>query len=321
MFNPTSLKTLVSNGSVSYRENAISYIFSCPKCGKKNKLYIHKDEGFFCCFRCKEDGFKGRSEYALTELYSIPINELKERLYTTTDNKLEKFINLDLNSFFDYEESAEFVEPILPETVLSPNFVDRHHPLFEKGYNYLINERGLTEEHIHIYDIHYSPSEECVVFPVKINNIVVGWQLRHIKQNIKLTNTGLEKEKCLMFNDRLLNSDHCVLAEGPISSIKAHLCGGNVASMGKDVSETQLNIIKNRVSKLYLALDPDATTVIDRICRSLHGELDVNLLMPADGYEDLGKMSQEQVFEQYKKAPSAFGKTSFFFKPMTEFNF
>ena len=124
-----------------------------------------------------------------------------------------------------------------------------------------------------------------------------------------------------MFNARLLNSDHCVLAEGPISSIKAHLCGGNVASMGKDVSDTQLNIIKNRVSKLYLALDPDATTVIERVCRQLHGEMDVFLLMPSDGYEDLGKMSPEQVFEQFKKAPSAFGKTSFFFKPVGEFNF
>lgn len=320
MFNPESLKTIVDTSGLSFKENAVSYIFECPFCHKR-KLYVHKVEGHFCCFKCKSNGFKGRAEYALSELLGAGIEELKQKLYSGQEIKFDKIIDLNLNELFDYEESAEFAVPDLPEMVISPNFVNSSHPSFTKAYNYLVNVRGLTEKHIETYDIHYSPSEQCVVFPVKIDNVWVGWQLRHIEKNIKLTSKGLDKTKCLMFQDRLINSEHCVLAEGPISTIKAHLIGGNVASMGKDVSDTQLDIIKHKVEKLYLALDPDAASVTDRICKKLFGEMEVYLLEPAPGYGDLGEMPQELVFEQFKNAKKASGKSFFFFKNINEMVF
>jgi hypothetical protein len=321
MFDPESLKNVIISSGVSFRENGKSFIFECPRCNKRNKLYIDKKEGYFCCFRCKSDGFKGRAEYALSELFSTPVNELKSKLYSGIHTQFNKILELDLKDYFDYEESAEFTAPELPEMAVSPNFVDNDHPSFQKGREYLINQRGVSEDLIRHYDIQYSPSEQCVVFPVKVENKLVGWQLRGINRPIKLTSKGLDKTKCLMFQDNLNNSEHCVLAEGPISTIKAHLCGGNVASMGKDVSETQLKIITSRVKRVYLGLDPDAANVTERICRQLYGEVEVNLLEPATGYEDLGDMSPQQVLEQFKCAKKAFGQSFFFLKDMKEMVF
>jgi hypothetical protein len=322
MFNSDALKELIQGGGVSFKETPRSFIFACPRCHKK-KLYIHKIEGFFCCFRCREiDGFKGRAEFALSEIYTLAYSDLIKQLYTQTEVKFSKFVDLELTEeYFDCEESAEFEIPLLPEITYSPNFVDKNHPSFCKGKEYLINKRGLTEDQINKYDIHYSPPEQSVVFPVKIDNKLVGWQLRHIEKGFKITSTGLDKSKCLMFQDNLNNSEHCILAEGPVSALHLELCGGNVASMGKDVSDTQLEIIKKKVKRLYLALDPDAHQVIERLCRQLYGELELRVLLPPHGYEDVGEMPQELVYEEFKKAPLAFGKTLFYFKNIEDFHF
>ena len=105
-----------------------------------------------------------------------------------------------------------------------------------------------------------------------------------------------------MFQDQLVDSPHAVICEGPIDAIKADLCGGNVATLGKAVSKEQVDIIKQSgVQKVYIALDPDAGIEALKLRDAFSG-LEIYRLLPEDGYEDLGAMSPDQVYRQFLKA-------------------
>ena len=103
-----------------------------------------------------------------------------------------------------------------------------------------------------------------------------------------------------MFQDRI--TDHVVLAEGPVDALKAHLCGGNVASLGKNVSSYQLDLIRQSgVKRLYLALDPDAFNESQAILKKMAYDLEIFAMVPQSG--DLGGMSFEEVYRLYLEAP------------------
>ena len=109
-----------------------------------------------------------------------------------------------------------------------------------------------------------------------------------------------------MFGDRI-TGDHAVLCEGPVDALKAHLCGGNVCSLGKLVSIYQLNLLRNSgIRKLYLALDPDAFMEAGRLLRDVADELEVYDMRPPASLSDdtdLGKMSLEAVRDLMVAAP------------------
>jgi hypothetical protein len=159
------------------------------------------------------------------------------------------------------------------------------------------------------------PAESRVVFPVTSNEKLLGWQSRTILPDKwigedgeihsvpkALTYSGLAKDRTLMFADRIVGS-HAVLCEGPIDAIKAHLVGGNVASLGKAVSKYQLNLLVNSgITKLYIGLDPDASDEVSGIIRKL-SEYDIEIydMRPPNG--DLGAMTFEAVYDLYLNAP------------------
>lgn len=321
-FDPEALAKIVEGGSVPYRQNAISYIFECPRCQKADKLYIRKRDGIFRCWRCVEvDRFSGKAEWALRELYDLPLHILRTKLYGAElpDTLVEELV-LDFEGF-GYEDDEVSVASVPPTLMWPPDFYTFDDGLpFANGARYLAS-RGINIEHVRTYDIRYAPSERRVVFPVKVNGNLIGWQARFtgptevfdektgntrripkILTSESLRDTG---SRYLMFQDRLKGATHCALAEGPVSAIKLHRVGGNVASMGKAVSRNQLaTILSYGVKKLYLALDPDAADEITRIVRDeLDSDIDTFLLLPPKGREDLGDATPDEVYEQYLNAP------------------
>jgi hypothetical protein len=317
-FNPDALNNFITKGGVPFRQNAISFIFDCPRCEKSDKLYIRKKDGRFVCWRCKEtDRFQGRAEFALRELYNLPISTIYPVLYGADVPDTLQDLDLDLGGTED-EFWGDPPEASPVNTVVVPDdFVDYTHNSFLPGYKYL-KSRGVDLDLIEYYDIRYSPFDSRVVFPIKVNNEWVGWQARYIKNTKRidlakgavveipkvLTSNSIRGKagRILMFQDNL-TVGHCVLAEGPISAIKAHKCGGNVASMGKAVSLNQLQIIASKCKKLYIALDPDAGEDISRIVNDYDLGLELYLLQPVDGKEDLGDCTLDEVYEQFQTAP------------------
>lgn len=319
MFDSVALKNIIEGGGIPYKENSVAFIFHCPRCSKKDKLYIRKRDGRFICFVCKEtQNFRGRAEWALRELYNVSVEEIQARLYGGDIPEQLNLLDLQFNDMWgDWEMPQEPETPLTP-VCCPPEFIGLDTPASIGGLRYL-TKRGITEQHIKDYGIKYSPKDHRVIFPIIVDGNLLGWQGRYIlptsQPNLRtakvyetpkiLTSLSMGDKggKVLMFQDRLKGASHCVLAEGPVSAIKADLCKGNVASMGKAVSKAQLDIIYNHTNKLYIALDPDAAEDIARIANDRFGEFECYLLQPPKGYEDLGDADPLAVYEQFKSAP------------------
>lgn len=307
---PEALKDFLDKSGVSFKEKRRSYILDCPRCQGSGKLWILKQNGYFVCWKCKEtDNFKGRVEYALSEIVSQPVIEIQRKLY---GDGIPEGIDLDI-SFDDFHEEES---PVVIEEIEWPfGVIPFSHPAAQKGKEYL-RSRGIPSNVASYYNIHYWPAKRRVMFPVEVGGKLVGYQGRAIFPTDGtpvpkiLTSEGLRREHVLMFQDQLGVADplsldvvnHAILCEGPVDAIKTFKCGGGVATMGKAVSRPQLDIIRNAgVKKVYVALDPDAADEIARLAWDL-GDLKLYLLLPPAGKKDLGECSFDEVYEAFMDA-------------------
>jgi hypothetical protein len=313
--NPHALNELVRASGLPFRENSRSFIFDCPRCGKENKLFMFKKDGRFVCWVCKEvDGFAGRPEFALVELTGIPIGQLRKTLYGIEEQKGASFLYPELKDFFGDEDEVDEDAFDLQPMQFPPDFYPIDHKFSVRGREYL-EGRGVSLELAQSYGLRFCPPQRRVIIPIQWNGTVYGWQGRLVVDNTYtdpdtgdtyetpkiLTPIGVKKEHTLMFWDRLTGSPHVVLCEGPFDAIKADLCGGNVATMGKAVSQTQIGILRNcGVQRIYLALDPDAALEVWRLTKEFF-DLEV-YWMRAPAGTDLGAMTPEAVRELFVNA-------------------
>lgn len=311
------LKSLLDEGGLGYKQNSKSFILDCPRCRKHEKLYIRKNDGRFVCWYCKEtDGFQGAPEYAFRELLNRPVAEFKQLFYGDAATAAHLILDLELQDFFDADNDeipleVEIIQEVLPD----PGFRTLDTPAGDQGRKYL-ESRGIPMDVAMEYGIQYWPEQARVIFPVKTGQKWLGWQARYVKETSfydteidtpisipkVLTSLGTKKDRTLMFADRI-TGDHAVLCEGPMDALKAHLCGGNVATMGKAVSHQQIQLLRNSgVKKIYLALDPDAFREAQRLLKNID-DLEFYDLRPPAPFEDIGEMTLEQVRATFDAAP------------------
>jgi len=280
---------------------------------------MNKSNGNTRCFYCYAvTGFTrdtNRPDVPLAELCSLPLKEVRKALYGEDAKKLD-FSTFSLVSDDDFGE--EFEDEI-EEQVWTPDFLPIDDPMATKGAAYLA-ERGIPLDVAVEYRLRYSRKERRVGFPIVQDGKMIGWQARTIVKDTKtwdekkgkyfegskiLTHCPSGGDSALMFSDRVTRGGHLVLCEGPVDAMKAHLCGGNVATMGKGVTRAKLALIKNLgVKKVYLALDPDAAAETARLAAAL-SDYEIYVISPPPGYKDLGEMSFEQVHEAFLLAPRA----------------
>jgi hypothetical protein len=312
------LKNLLDEAGIQYKTNSISFILACPKCSKREKLYIRKSDGRFVCWVCAETiGFKGKAEWCLTELTGKPVAELRRELYGAGQGPSSLYLDIHIEDWFDEsDELPMFIPDALPEVLPDPGFRDLNSPQGKPGLDYMVS-RGIPLMVAMEYGIQYWPSQKSVVFPAVAEGKLIGWQTRvigptrwfdgdsgvEVKIPKAITSVGLKKDRTFMFGDRI-TGDHAVLCEGPFDALACHLIGGNVASLGKAVSHTQLELLKNSgIKKLYLALDPDAFVESRKVLQEVSRSLAVYDLRPPEPYEDIGAMPMEEVAKLAQVAP------------------
>lgn len=311
------IRDILQEHGVSFKTNGKSFILTCPRCSKLEKLYIRRWDGRFVCWHCAEsDNFKGRPEFALRELTGLPLSTLRNKLYGVDTTATADFhMYIDMGDFFDDEEDF-IVDDAPKEIVQDPEHVPLSDPRAAPGVEYLA-KRGIPQHIAEQYNVKYWISRRRVVFPVDDGAKHYGSQARAVYNTdtywdeerqkfvrpLKIVTTDdLDRERLLMFADRLKGQDHAVLCEGPIDALKAHMCGGNVAAMGKVVTRQQLELIRNAgIGKLYLALDPDAYREVQKIYR-IFSDLQVYDLRPPSRYSDLGAMPMEEVKAMFDAA-------------------
>lgn len=308
------LKEYLLDKGIQFYENVQSLILTCPICGKTDKLYIRKSNGQFKCFSCGDEFKSGRPDRALAALTNTDIEEVQLELYGSAPRAVDH-LNIVVQDPYNWND-AEFLDD-RPTVEFPEDFVSIGHPYAIDGAHYLAG-RGIPLDVAKIYNIHYSLTHKRVIFPVEEKGRLLGWQGRIVYEDQEYIDkrTGETKKipkmlgskntplhKCLMFGDRLDGSDHIILCEGPIDAIKCHLVGGNVATMGKAVSQRQIEIINGLpIPKVYIALDPDAQTEIDKLVGEFPDKEVYTMIAPPP-YKDLGEMSFEEVLELYRTAP------------------
>ena len=315
-----------------YRENGVSYIFTCPRCSKKDKLYVRKNDGEFVCFKCKEDvnPFRGRPEYALAEILGFDLSAVKHALYGVGQVKATPRIEVKLIDWFgEHDEVPADILEELPVVDWPWDFLPLDHEFAARGAKYL-EGRGVPVEIAKQYDIRYCPEKRQVVFPVKFNDRLYGWQGRLVvphewvdeqgeKHEVPKSPSmwGLRREHLLMFYDRTSLVDHVVIFEGPVDALKGHLCGGNVATMGKGVSKQQIERIRRSGKRrVYVCLDPDAAEDTARLVRALEEDMDVYFMEIPNikGKKmDAGAMTMEAVLELFRRAERVNSGRVFYF--------
>lgn len=327
--DPRRLESLINESGLSFRRTPKSFVFStCPMCGGKNKLYMSRSSGRFECMKCgKSNGFRGAPEWCLVELTDRSIRDLRLMLYGTAEvtgtGRLEvRFAELLSEEEIELEES----EAELPDLVWPYHCLRLNRPGAALGVEYL-EGRGLPIDIAMQYDIRYSPQERAVAFPAWMGDRLVGWQLRTIDptevltedffvfNRIKIRTEEIPRERVVMFANRLQGCTHAVVTEGPVDALKCHLVGGNVATMGKEVSVGQIAwLMRSGVEKLYLALDPDAAGSINPLMDRIP-DVPLHLVEIPRPYKDVGEMPLEAVPDVVLGAkPLQRGKLHVFFK-------
>lgn len=251
-----------------------SFIFDCPACGAEHKLYISKRDGLSVCFRgkterCPRPGSK--VIYGLSLLSGLPMDSVKREIYDFIEDLTD-----EIRVNFDQKEIERKEEPLVSAMLpIDIAFMGEH--AADEGQRYL-EGRGIPLELQQKYGILYSPSMRRVIFPVIMDKKLYGWQGRaidkvdhaHRMYNIP----GPWKARTVMFYENIIGKDYAIVAEGPISALKFHKVGGFVATMGKEMSTAQFELLRKAgVKKVYLAVDRDAVDKFNKIRYSLDNEL------------------------------------------------
>lgn len=316
VLNPKVLEEVIRSSGVPFRENAVSYIFACPKCQRKDKLYLRKHDGRFVCWRCKEtEGYQGRPEYALTDLTGRPLRELRKVLYGDEENHASKYIEVKLIDFFgDGDDVDEEADELVPVT-WPFDFYPMDHKFAKRGVDYVAG-RGLSLEMALKFGLRYCPPQQRVFFPISIGGFLYGWQGRAVGDTEyvdpetgtaysipkAITLKGFRRDLTLMGQDNLVGSKSACLFEGPFDWAKGHLCPGSVASLGKAVSRRQIALIRNSgVDNVYLALDRDAAAETRRLIREFFDLKCWDMRVPRTE-EDHGAMTPEGVLDLFHRA-------------------
>ncbi len=308
--DPQKLAKFIRDSGLSYHQNSKSFIFTCPLCNSKDKLYIRKSDGRFACWKCRETkGFQGAPEFAFAELLNIPVKEARTLLYGYSSS-VSAFLNIQLKDFLDdNEDVVEAVESDLTELTHPYHHLHIGESGTSKGVSYL-ESRGIPLDVAKFYKIRYSPEKQSVVFPSYVNGRLVGWQYRSTEKLTFLTENNvvvhglkslssqdLPRDSTLMFQDHLQGLEHAVLCEGPIDAIKAHLVGGGVAALGKVITSSQVSLLlRMGLKRVYVALDPDAFAELGPLLNKFRDAIELyRVEIPkTNGKPDLGALSLEE---------------------------
>jgi hypothetical protein len=261
--------------------------------------------GFSVCYRGSCDYGKRPFAYYISKVAKIPLDAAKQLIYGG-DLLLAASEKIDL-SFLDNEKVLDELKEIP-----YPNGFEHISSLFPSDARAYLEGRGIPMELVSLYDIKWNPNKRRVVLPIFMNHKCYGYQGRAIddvdKKLRMLNNEGFRRESLVMFYDQVAVGGHVIINEGPFDAMKFHYCGGNIATLGKVVTNKQIELIlQKKPSAIYLGLDDDAQAETKVLKEKLRGVPIFELSVPQtaiDRCQLIGKKADfgECTFDEAKYA-------------------
>lgn len=287
-------------------------IYNCPFCPERrgkpdndHKFYVNALTLEYWCFKCEARGSLG-----MTSFVKSILGEGNSDVYSELGHIYNSLISRDVKSDDGLEEDPMSNTFFIPHKKLTPGSM---------SYQYMI-DRKVKPEDIEYYDMRegdlFNPRHfGRVVIPNKVINRVftdmyVG--RGYLGQELRYSNPPKSDRASSVFNlHRIPKNEPITIAEGTISSIFTGRNG--VCTYGKHVTPAQIEaILSNEPSKLYVALDPDASDQAEKLCHKFVSLSDIPVYLvqmpdemdPADlGYEG---------FDEYRKLASRYTSRLYF---------
>ena len=240
-----------------------NHYFECPGCHhRNNKMTINLEKGVFNCWHC---GLKGRSFIWLLKLAGASNPNQYKKIFQETQQ-----INLeDIDKIFGKEEVRKS-KLALPKGYESL-FRNIDKAFYKPALEYLLN-RGLKKEDVLKYDIHYSVSEQRILFPSYDRDHNLNYYVARTIQrfeNYKYKNATTSKKE-VIFNEHLVEWEKPLyIVEGIFDAILSRK--NAVPILGSNVGRGSLlfkRLLQNN-TEVIIALDADAKKKIIKMINEL----------------------------------------------------
>lgn len=228
--------------------------FSCPFCGREEKLGVNPSTDFYNCFRC---GAKGN----LIDLVLI-----LERLETFNEGfqVLQKYKDTGFQIREEKVELKELAPMILPEGF---KLLNQGKSQLARSARSYIKRRGFDPDFLSKRGWGYATDDKLfgyLIIPYYQNHQVIYYNARNFMSsgprylNPEIGDASLGKAQILYNEEALYMYKSVYLCEGVFNTMVLDKNRG-ICTAGKFVSQYQINkIIKSPVERVIICLDGDA---------------------------------------------------------------
>ena len=277
----------------------------CPMCGDTSgHLYVLLSAGLPYCQKCKYDpkspvkfiaDLEGISFYDVYQMCGEGLSYVDVEVEDLVDGLFEE----EEEAHFEYEVMAfdQTFVPVLDRVGIAP--IDS---ALNKAQTYL-EERGLGDEEIRLYDLRYCYSGKYaarIVVPCFYEGDLVTFVARDLfgTSDRKYLNPQGNKQSDFLYNLDNVQGSTVVLTEGVFDAISMSRDAPAVASFGKSLSLRQINLL-NRFKSVVFYWDVDAYPQAEKYSRQI--QADCLCVLHADG-KDAGSRSRKENLELFKSA-------------------
>jgi DNA primase len=222
-------------------------VFTCPSCHHhKKKLTLNLSTQKFQCWVC---GYKGHRAFKLLREVEAPPS-----VYDTL-----KEIDKQYNFKKSKKQKVDASTLQLPKGVMS---LMTSSAVLSRHANHYLSQRGITQQDIVKYNIHYSETgdlKNMVVIPSYDKDGFLNYYVgRSFDKNAYIKHKLASTSKDIVGFEMLINWDlPVILCEGAFDAMT--IKRNAIPLFGKKISSTLMQrIIKSKTDSIYLALDEDA---------------------------------------------------------------
>jgi hypothetical protein len=293
-----ALEAFFQDNQVHARPGRTSFVMTClnPACAKEQHLWVRKSNGRAICFRCNER-WDWRGVVAATarcsrgEAHAVLFGE-------GGGDNLEKYDD----PFALQAETRSKDKPV----ALGWDMVPAEES--EAAMAYLAS-RNVQPQKIVDFDVRWNGTMGAVVFPVRMDGVLYGWQARRVApeegQLRLISSNPFNKSHFLLNYDRARHMPGLAVLEGPFDTANGDVVPGigGVGTLGKGVSMEQIALIlRSDAEKLYIGLDPDAFEQVYELVDLLGLRKQVFRPRVPAHRSDFGECLVAEVTEAYKLA-------------------
>lgn len=267
-------------------EYGTDYIIFCPYHNNNRTPAgeVSKESGLFFCFGCQ-------TTRSLIELimhmtgrtYFEAIRFIKSK---ETETDIEAVVNKAMHQIPDFVQYDELLIKRLNKQALDSS---RAMTYFEY--------RKLTKDSVIKFDLGFSEKQDSVTIPMHSpDGMCIGFVARTIEGKEFKNTPGLPKSKILFNLHRVKSSKIIYVVESSFDAIRLDQVGfPAVATLGANVSSTQIELLKKYFTNVVLVADNDEAGKImaERLSEKMGNK--VTVIQPDKQHKDIGDMTDDEI--------------------------